>query len=400
MNIHEYQAKKLLKQFKIDVPKGFIAYTSNEAQRVAQKISKKGPWVLKAQIQAGARVKGYFIDKRARNISGVEIVKNIKNVSQVADRMLGNNLVTSQTDDKGKFVSRIYVEDYIKTPRSFYLSFVINRIHACITLLVSNITDNILDLAQKKPESILKINFNLNQKIKKQDILQILSFLNLDDTFEPKLKIFVQNLYKAFIDLDATMLEINPIGLTSDDRFVAMDAKISFDDNALFRHPDIKQMYDDYETSENVLKAAKCGFKYREFSDGNIGLIVNGDGLASAVRDYLKQINKNTACYLNIKGGVDEDKIAQSLKIMMTNPKVEGIIINILGGFLRCNLVADGIISAVNEIGLNIPLVARFEGTNKEMAKEILSKHHFPFLTADSLQEATLKLTKAMEDND
>ena len=155
-------------------------------------------------------------------------------------------------------------------------------------------------------------------------------------------------------------------------------------------------MHDDYEVGENILKAAQCGFKYREFKDGNIGLIVNGDGLALAVHDYLKQMGEKTACYLNIKGGVDEEKIAESLKIMMTNPKVEGIIINILGGFLRCNLVADGIISAVSQIGLNIPLVARFEGTNKDAAKELLESNHFDFLTADSLQEAALKLTKVM----
>ncbi|MBR2300084.1 MAG: succinate--CoA ligase subunit beta [Alphaproteobacteria bacterium] len=400
MNIHEYQAKKLLKQFKIKTPKGRIAYTQNEALSVAQKISDKGPWVLKAQIQAGARAKGHFLEKEAQNVSGVEVVKKLKDIPLIASQMLGHTLVTDQTQPQGKLVSKIYVEEFTSSVRSFYLSFVINRIQACITLLVANLTDNILDLAQKKPESILRLNFDLNQKITSQDIQQILSFLDLPQTSLAKLKIFVQNLYHAFLELDATMLEINPVGLLKDDSFVALDAKISFDDNALFRHPDVVQMHDDYEASENVLKAAKCGFKYREFEDGNIGLIVNGDGLALAVHDYLKQKQAKAACYLNIKGGVDEDKIAQSLKIMMTNPKVEGIIINILGGFLRCNLVADGIISAVSEIGLNIPLVARFEGTNKEAAKEILSGHHFPFLTADSLQEATLKLLEAMKEND
>ncbi len=400
MNIHEYQAKKLLKQFKISIPNGHIAYTPNEAVRVAQQVSSKGPWVLKAQIQAGARAKGHFVQKDAQHITGIEQIKKLKDIKIIASKMLGDTLVTPQTNSKGKLVSKIYVEEFLPTKRSFYLSFVINRIHACISLLIANMTDNIVDLAQKKPESILRLNFELNQKIKSQDVQQISTFLNLPQESLPKLKTFVQNLYKAFIALDATMLEINPVGLTIDDQFVALDAKISFDDNALFRHPDVVQMHDDYEASENVLKAAKCGFKYREFEDGNIGLIVNGDGLALAVHDYLIQKQAKTACYLNIKGGVDEDKIAQSLKIMMTNPKVEGIIINILGGFLRCNLVADGIVSAVNEIGLNIPLVARFEGTNKETAKEILEQHHFPFLTADTLQEATLKLLEAMKEND
>ncbi|MBR6408703.1 MAG: succinate--CoA ligase subunit beta [Alphaproteobacteria bacterium] len=400
MNIHEYQAKKLLSQFKTNVPQGKVAYTPLEAKKNALLLSDKGPWVLKAQIQAGARAKGHFLDQDDQNLSGIMFIKNRKDLITVSQKMLGHTLVTPQTGPKGKLVSKIYVETFSPAKQLFYLSFVINRIEACITLLVANETDNILDLAQKESGLILKINLDINERIKKSDVMRVLSFLNLPENLFDDLKTFLQNLYKAFICLDATMLEINPVGITKDNRFIALDAKISFDDNALFRHQDVVFMHDDYEVGENVLRASKCGFKYREFEDGNIGLIVNGDGLALAVHDYLKQMNQKTACYLNIKGGVDEDKIAQSLKIMMTNPKVEGIIINILGGFLRCDLVADGIISAVSEIGLNIPLVARFEGTNKETAKEILEKHHFNFLTADSLQEAALKLTHAMKEND
>lgn len=400
MNIHEYQAKKLLKKFKIDVKKGAIAYTALEAVKAAKKISKDGPWVLKAQIQSGARAKGRFLQKGNKKISGVEVAHDEQEVFTLADKMLSNMLVTPQTTKQGKLVSKIYVEEFEATKRSFYLSFVINRIEACITLLVANETDNIVDLAQKKPEAILRINLNLNQKIKDRDITRILKFLNLPEEVRDKLKVFVQNLHRAFLALDATMLEINPVALNAKNSFVALDAKISFDDNALFRHEDVVEMHDDYEIGENILKAAKCGFKYREFEEGNIGLIVNGDGLAMAVHDYLTQMHEKTACYLNIKGGVDEEKIAESLKIMMTNPRVEGIIINILGGFLRCNLVADGIISAVSEIGLNIPLVARFEGTNKDAAKEILESNHFDFLTADSLQEAAFKLIKAMKEED
>ena len=196
------------------------------------------------------------------------------------------------------------------------------------------------------------------------------------------------------------MLEINPVGLTKDDDFIALDAKISFDNNALFRHPDVVLMHDDYEVDENVLQAAKCGFKYHKFEKGTIGLIVNGDGPALAARDYLEKLGYQTACYLDIKGGVDEDKIAQSLKILMTNPMVEGILINILGGFLRCNLVADGIVAVSKEIGFNMPLVARFEGTNKQMAQEILKENNFDFLTSDNLQDAAEKLIKTMKENE
>ena len=400
MNIHEYQAKKLLKRYKINIPKGAIAYTPADAVEVAQKISASGPWVLKAQIQSGARAKGHFLSKSTAHISGVEFVKNTQDIYSVADKMLANKLVTPQTTSQGKLVSKIYVEAYERTKRSFYISFVLNRIEACVTLLVANETDNIVDLAQKDRASILRINFNLNQKIKKCDAEHVLQFLNLDKSVLLRLKSFIKNLYQAFLSLDATMLEINPVALNQSGDFVALDAKISFDDNALFRHPDVKKMHDDYEVGEDCLKALKCGFKYHEFEGGNIGLIVNGDGLALAVRDYLTQMKEQTACYLNIKGGVDDEKIADGLKMMLTNPKVEGIIINILGGFLRCNLVADGIISAVSEIGLNIPLVARFEGTNKDEAKEILQSNHFDFLTADSLQEAALKLIEAIKEAD
>ena len=397
MNIHEYQAKKLLKNFKISVPKGLIAYTPTEAQKNALKISEKGPWVLKAQIQAGARAKGHFLGKKNK-ISGIEIVMDYNDVRLIAEEMIGAKLKTSQTGKSGKTVDKIYVESFEKCKKNFYLSFVINRIESCITLLAANVTDDIVGLAQKAPDSILRLNFNLHQKIKDTDIQKLASFLKLPKTSTAGLKVFVQNLHKAFLFLDATMLEINPVCFNNRGDFVALDAKISFDNNALFRHPEVLSFQDDAETDEDARKAEKCGFKYRQFEDGNIGVIVNGDGLAFAVRDYLKQKGEKMACYLNIKGGDDEDKIAESLKLMLTNPKVEGIIINILGGFLRCNLVADGILSAVSEIGFNIPLVARFEGTNKDEAREILDNHHFNVLTANNLQEAATKLIAAMKE--
>lgn len=399
MNIHEYQAKKLLKNFKINIPKGLISYTPLEAQKSALKISPAGPWVLKAQIQAGARAKGHFLGHKNK-ISGVEIINRIEDIKPTAEKMLGGMLWTPQTLQKGKLVSKIYVEAFQRNQKTFYLSFVINRIHSCITLLAANVTDNIVDLAQKSPNAVLRLNLDLHGRIKSKDISHLADFLKLPEKSRPHLKTFVQNLSKAFVSLDATLLEINPVGLNDDMEFTALDAKISFDNNALFRHQDIALLQDDYETNENTLKALKCGFKYREFDEGNIGLIVNGDGLASAVQDYLKQTNHKVACALNIKGGVDEQKISDSLKIMMTSPKVEGIIINILGGFLRCNLVADGIISALSDIGLDIPLVVRFEGTNKESATEILQNHHFNVLMAQSLQNAVYKLTEAMKEDD
>ncbi len=399
MNIHEYQAKKLLKKFKINVPNGAIAYTPKEACLAARRVSSTGPWVLKAQIQAGARAKGHFLHHTKNKISGVQILNEFSKIEQVAAQMLGAYLKTQQTESTGRLVSKIYIESFEQTKKTFYLSFVINRIQSCLTILAANETDNIVALAQKAPNAILRINLDLKKKIKDNDLERLSSFLRLPAESTPALKVFVDNLHKAFVCLDATLIEINPVCLNNLGKFVALDAKISFDNNALFRHPEVLDQQDDYELSENVLKASKCGFKYREFQGGNIGLIVNGDGLAFAVRDYLKEQNESVACYLNLKGGVDEEKIAEGLKIMMTNPKVEGIIINILGGFLRCNLVADGIISAVSEIGLNIPIVARFEGTNKDAAKEILDNHRFNVLTANNLQDAVSKLICAIKEN-
>ena len=206
-------------------------------------------------------------------------------------------------------------------------------------------------------------------------------------------------MYKAFIELDAIMIEINPIGISKKGNFIALDAKISFDDNALYRHKDIAKLHDDYEDEDRVLRASKYGFQYRSFDDGSIGCIVNGEGIALSIRDILVNTDEKMDCFLNVKGGVDKDKISAGIKIIMTNPKVEGVLINILGGFLRCNLVADGIIAAASEVGLNVPLVVRFEGTNKEEATEILQSSGLPILMADTMEDGVKKLLRAMEES-
>jgi succinyl-CoA synthetase beta subunit len=206
-------------------------------------------------------------------------------------------------------------------------------------------------------------------------------------------------MHQLFLDFDAAMIEINPVGLLKNDTLIALDAKISFDDNALYRHKDILQLYDDYEASERELKASKYKFGYSEF-DGSVGCIVNGDGIALAVMDLLRKQEVGTACFLNVKGGVDKDKIISGIKIIMTNPRVDGILINILGGFLRCNLIAEGIVSAASEVGLNVPLVVRFEGTNKDEAKDILAKSKLPIIMADSTEGAVNCLVKAMEESE
>ncbi len=400
MNIHEYQAKQILSRYGINIPKGGIAYTPGEAKRVAQRVSPHGPWMMKAQIQSGARAEGRFLEKRAGKQGGIRFLTGRKDVFEEAQKMLGATLVTKQTGAKGKLVSKIYIEEYFPTEKTFYASLVIDRMIPCVTLLMTTSTTNMVDLAVNNPDKILRINLGLNDKINADQLSRIMSFLRLDENCRKNLKKFINGMHQAFMDLDAIMMEINPVGVGRHGELVALDAKISFDDNALFRHPDIVQLHDDYEDDDRTLKAAKYGFQYQEFDDGSIGCIVNGDGIALTIADMLHNRTEQMACFLNVKGGVDKDKISAGIKIIMTNPRVEGILINILGGFLRCNLVADGIIAATSEVGLNVPLVVRFEGTNKDEALEILNNSGLPIIVADSMEDGVEKLLKAMEESD
>lgn len=400
MNIHEYQAKKILSQYGIQIPRGGIAYTPTEAKRVAGRTSLRGPWVLKAQIQSGARNEGYFLEKKAGNKGGIRLSKTRRDILKQSEQMLGSTLVTIQTGPKGKLVSRIYVEAFEKVESIFYVGIAIDRINAALTLLVASVKkEDITQMAVNNPEQILKITLDLQGEVSPAQVNQVMDYLKLKPRSAKHMETFINGLHKAFIDYDATMIEINPAGVKRSGEIVALDAKISFDDNALYRHRDIKRLQDDYENSERELQAAKYKFTYSEF-DGSIGCIVNGDGIALAAMDLLRSKNVGTACFLNVKGGVDKDKIASGIKIIMTNPRVEGILINILGGFLRCNLIADGIISAASEVGLNVPLVVRFEGTNKDEAKEILQKSNLPIIIAETMEEAVDKLIAAVEESD
>lgn len=398
MNIHEYQAKQILSRFGVCIPKGKIAYTAGEAKRVAENISLKGPWMLKAQIQSGARERGKFIEKRAGVKGGIRCLKGRRDVLEEASKMLGARLVTEQTGPEGKLVSKIYVEEFCPTVQKFYASLVIDRMVPCITLLVANTFGDILMLAEKEPHKILRINLELDDKISNAQVSHILEFLNLDASSFKPLKDLISGMYRAFTELDAVMLEIDPVGVLATGSLLALDAKISFDDHALFRHNSILPLKDDYEYDARSLQAHKYGFKYLDFDEGSIGCIANGDGLALSVRDLLHNADEKMACFLNVKGGVDKDKISAGIKIIMTNPRVEGILINILGGFLRCDLVADGIVSAAAEVGLNVPLVVRFEGTNKEDAKKVLNQSGLPVITAENMEDGVEKLLEAMKD--
>ncbi len=335
--------------------------------------------MLKAQIQSGARNKGYFTDKKAGRRGGIRLVRSRRDIMPEAEKMLGSTLVTVQTGPKGKLVGRIYVEAYSKVKKTFYASLVIDRMIPAITLLVADTNnEDITALAVLSPDKILRVHLDLITGASPEQIQQVMEFLHLEPKVAKNLETFINGMHQAFVDYDAVMIEVNPVGVTKTGQIVALDAKMSFDNNALYRHKEISVLQDEYEEEDRELKAAKYGFQYSEF-DGNIGCIVNGDGIALAAMDLIRARGDNgTACFLNVKGGVDKDKIAAGIKIIMTNPRVEGILINILGGFLRCNLIADGIVAAASEVGLNVPLVVRFEGTNKDEAKDILEHSKLP----------------------
>lgn len=399
MNIHEYQAKKILAQYGIIVPSGGIAYTPSEAKRVAQKLSSRGPWMLKAQIQSGARATGHFIDHDAGGKGGIRQVVQISNISYEAAQMLNNTLVTEQTGERGRLVTKVYVEKYEEVKHPFYAGMIIDSSIPAITLLISEVADeNIMTLAQQK-DKILRLNLQPDEGVSDEQIYQILDFLSLDKAYLRSFHDFLGKLLFTFINLDAKMIEINPVGITADKKLIALDAKINFDNNALFRHPDIVRIHEDFEEETRHRKAQECGFQYHEF-EGNIGCIVNGEGLALEAMDIIKSKGYETACTLNVKGGVDKDKIAAGIKIIMTNPRVEGVLINIIGGFLRCNLIADGILESSQDVGLTVPLIVRFEGTNKEEAKAILQQSAFPVIFAENIDDAVEKLLARMEVND
>lgn len=401
MDIYEYQAKKIFRDLDVPAPYGFIAYTPNEAKQVAFHVSHDGPWVVKAQILAGSRDIGKFSDRRAGRRGGIRLSKTLDEVYQNADEMLENMLITNQTGAKGRLVSRVYVEEYIKTIKKFYVCFVIDRITASTVLLLTpvsvHMSDDILSMSMLAPDDILKVNLGLQKELTPSQISLITRFMNFEGK-KSHLKSFFNKVLNVFYLYDATMLEISPIGITKDNRILALDAKIVFDQNALYRHREIQRLTDETGIDERVKTAAQFGFQYRELNNG-IGIISNGCGLAFNMINEAKKQDLDTACFLNLKGGVDRDKITASIKLIMTNPKVDGIFINILGGFLRCNLIADGIIAVANDLGLNIPLVVRFEGTNKEEAINILQSSGLPLKIATNTFSGLEMLKKAIAED-
>jgi succinyl-CoA synthetase beta subunit len=386
MNIHEYQAKAVLSEFGVPVPRGFPAFTVEEAVKAAGQLG--GPiWVVKAQIHAGGRGKA----------GGVKVVKSIDDVRQEAKRLLGSVLVTHQTGPHGKQVNRLYIEDGSAIEREFYLSALVDRETARIAFVVS--TEGGMDIeevAKSHPERIMTFAVDPATGVMPHHGRRVARVLGLTGELAKKAEALVAKLYAAFVAKDMSMLEINPLVVTKQNDLICLDAKIGFDDNALYRHADIVALRDLTEEDGKEIEASKYDLNYVAL-DGTIGCMVNGAGLAMATMDIIKLYGEAPANFLDVGGGATADKVAAAFKIITSDPKVKGILVNIFGGIMKCDIIAAGVVAAVKEVGLQVPLVVRLEGTNVELGKTILSQSGLNVIAADDLDDAAQKIVKAVK---
>ncbi|NUQ79179.1 MAG: ADP-forming succinate--CoA ligase subunit beta [Polyangiaceae bacterium] len=396
MNIHEYQAKDLLRKFGVAVPRGKVAYTPAEAEAAAKELG--GPvWVVKSQIHAGGRGAGRFKDD-PNGKGGVRVVKSIDEVKSNAAKMLGHTLVTKQTGPAGKEVKRVFVEEGADIKRELYLSMLIDRATSRITIIASTEGGmDIEDVAAKHPEKILTIAIDPASGLQGHHCRSVAYGLKLEGDQVKSAAKLLQGLYKAFNELDASLLEINPLIVTGKGEVVALDAKMNFDDNALYRHTDVEQLRDEDEEDPTELEAAKYSLNYVKL-DGNIGCMVNGAGLAMATMDIIKLYGGAPANFLDVGGGATKERVTAAFKIILSDPNVEGILVNIFGGIMRCDVIAEGVVAAAREVALHVPLVVRLEGTNVELGKKILAESGLPILSADNLADAAEKVVKAVKE--
>jgi succinyl-CoA synthetase beta subunit len=396
MNIHEYQAKDLLRKFGVAVPRGKVAYTPAEAEAAAKELG--GPvWVVKSQIHAGGRGAGRFKDD-PNGKGGVRVVKSLEDVKTNAAKMLGHVLVTKQTGPAGKEVKRVFIEEGVEIKREIYLSMLIDRATSRITIIAS--TEGGMDIeevAAKHPEKILTITIDPAAGLQGHHCRTVAYSLKLEGDQVKSATKLLQGLFKAFNDLDASMLEVNPLIVTGTGDVVALDAKMNFDDNALYRHPDVEQLRDEDEEDPTELEAAKNSLNYVKL-DGNIGCMVNGAGLAMATMDIIKLYGGAPANFLDVGGGATRERVTAAFKIILSDPNVEGILVNIFGGIMRCDVIAEGVVAAAREVALHVPLVVRLEGTNVELGKKILAESGLPILSADNLADAAEKVVKAVKE--
>ncbi|SHG84885.1 succinyl-CoA synthetase (ADP-forming) beta subunit [Kaistia soli DSM 19436] len=397
MNIHEYQAKALLKGFGAPVSNGVAIFTPAEAESAARELG--GPlWVVKSQIHAGGRGKGKFKEESAGEKGGVRLAKSIEEVKAFAGQMLGSTLVTVQTGPAGKQVNRLYIEDGSDIEKEFYLSILVDRATSRIAFVVS--TEGGMDIeevAHSAPEKIKTFSVDPATGIMPHHGLTIAKALGLSGALAKEAYDVASKLYAAFVAKDMAMLEVNPLIVTKDGHLKVLDAKVSFDSNSLYRHPDVVALRDETEEDQKEIEASKFDLAYIAL-DGTIGCMVNGAGLAMATLDIIQLYGESPANFLDVGGGASEEKVTAAFKIITSDPKVKGILVNIFGGIMKCDVIARGVIAAVKAVGLQVPLVVRLEGTNVELGKQIIRESGLNVIPADDLDDAAQKIVKAVKE--
>jgi len=383
MKIHEYQAKELFRKYDVPVPQGGVAFTSDEANQVAKTLGGY-PVVIKAQIHAGGRGKG----------GGVKLAQSEQEVDSVAGQIIGMNLVTHQTGAQGRPVKKVLVEQGLNIAKELYLSIIPDRETAKIVVMVSEAGGmDIEEVAANTPEKIIKVSINPLQGIQAYHCREVAFGLNLAPAVMKPFVAMVKNLYRMFVEYDCSLLEINPLVITAEETVIALDAKINFDDNALFRHKDILEYRDLDEEDPLEVEASKFNLNYINL-DGNVGNMVNGAGLAMATMDLIKLAGAEPANFLDVGGGASAEMVENGFKIILSDPNVKGILINIFGGILRCDVLADGVVQAAQKTGINVPVVVRMEGTNIEEGRRILAESGLKLTTATDLKDAAAKVAE------
>ncbi|WP_279483094.1 ADP-forming succinate--CoA ligase subunit beta [Aureimonas sp. SK2] len=396
MNIHEYQAKQVLKGFGAPVASGVAITSASEAEAAARQLP--GPlYVVKSQIHAGGRGKGKFKELGPDAKGGVRLAKSVEEAVAHATEMLGHTLVTAQTGDAGKQVNRLYIEDGADIARELYCSLLVDRSVGRVAFVVS--TEGGMDIeavAHDTPEKIITVAIDPETGVTDADVARISDAYGLEGAAREDAKSLFPALYKAFTDKDMALLEVNPLIVMTDGHLRVLDAKVSFDGNALFRHDDMKALRDETEEDAKEIEASEWDLAYVAL-DGNIGCMVNGAGLAMATMDIIKLYGKEPANFCDVGGGASKEKVAAAFKIITADPAVQGILINIFGGIMRCDVIAEGVVAAVKEVGLKVPLVVRLEGTNVDLGKKILNESGLAITAADDLDDAAQKIVAAVK---
>ena len=383
MNIHEHQAKELFDGYDIPVSKGSVAYEKSQINEAVGKV--KGPiWVVKAQIHAGGRGKG----------GGVKVVSSKEEAVNEAEKMFGMNLITPQTGPAGKEVKRIYIENGSDIKKELYLSCLLDRATSKVAFIVSKMGGmDIEAVAKDTPENITTVQIEPSIGVTENDINTISKAFELKKDLEGQLSDLIKNMYKFFLEKDASLVEVNPLIITQTDKLLCLDAKVNFDDNALYRHPEIEELRDENEEDEYEREASKYDLAYIKL-DGNIGCMVNGAGLAMASLDIIKMYGGEPANFLDVGGGASKEKVSSAFKIILSDKGVKGILVNIFGGIMRCDIIAEGIVAAAKELEISVPLVVRLEGTNVDEGKKILDNSSIEIISANDLDDAAKKIVK------